>query len=322
MRFVVLGAGALGAVIAGHLAKAGENVVLIARGERGKYLKEHGITITGLSEFTIPCTVVTDPKEVLEADVLIVTVKTSDMESALAGVKHISVSNVLSVQNGVVKNEQLAGAFGKEKTLGASAFFSAEMMPEGPVNFTMNRCFHIGELPEGTSERVKKIVEIIERSGIHAESTPTIQTIEWSKFIGWLGFMTLSVLTRTETYRFLSDSDTAAIGARVMKEAALVANKLNVPLEDSPPVPVKTIISITEKEAVEKLQEAGAMMKSMAPTHRVSTLQDLERGRPLEVEETLGYIVKKAGEHDVPVPNMEICYRLISGINRFVGDVK
>ena len=93
MRFVVLGAGALGSVIAAHLEKAGEHVVLIARGERAKYIKEHGIKITGLSEFTIPCTVETDPKEISEADVLIVTVKTSDTKSALESVKHISASN-------------------------------------------------------------------------------------------------------------------------------------------------------------------------------------------------------------------------------------
>jgi 2-dehydropantoate 2-reductase len=60
------------------------------------------------------------------------------------------------------------------------------------------------------------------------------------------------------------------------------------------------------------------VMKSRAPTHRVSTLQDLERGRGLEVEETLGYVVTKAGKQGVPVPTVETCYRLISGINRFV----
>jgi len=321
MKVAVFGAGALGAVIAGHLVRAGEDVVLIARGKRAEYLKKHGITITGLTDFTTPCNVVSDPKKISEVDSLIITVKTYDMESALSSMKHVSVSNVLSVQNGVVKNEQVAGVFGKEKTLGAAAFFSAEMLPEGPVNFTMNQCFYIGELPEGTSNRVKKLIAMLEKSGINAESSSSIQTIEWSKFIGWVGFMTISVLTRAKTYKFLSDPDTALIAARVMREASSLADSLNIPLEDNPPVQVKTILSIPEQEAVKKLQEAGKMMESMAPTHLVSTLQDLNRGRHLEVEETLGYIIKKAGEHSIPVPNIEICYRLISGINRFVGDL-
>lgn len=318
MKIVILGAGALGSVLAGHLKRAGEDVKLAARGERAKYLKEHGVTITGLVDFTTPCTVVTDPKSISEADVLIVTVKTYDMESALASVSHLGVSSVLSVQNGVIKNEQLAKVFGKEKTLGAAAMFSAEMMPEGPVRFTLNQCFYVGELPEGTSERVRNLVEALDRSGIHAEATLQIQTIEWSKFVGWAGLMALAVLTRLETYKFLSDSDTAIIGARMMRETAALADKFNIPLEDRPPLAVKTIASVSERKAIEKLLESGAVMESRAPTHRLSTLQDLERGRRLEVEETLGYVVTKAGEQGVPVPTVETCYRLISGINRFV----
>ena len=319
MKIVVLGAGALGSVLAGHLVQAGEDVQLVARGERAKYLKEHGITITGLVDFTTPCAVVTDPKDVSEADVLIVTVKTYDMESALASVSHLAVSSALSVQNGVVKNEQLAKVFGEGKTLGAAALFSAEVMPEGPVRFTLNQCFYVGELPQGISERVKHLVTVLDRSGIHAEAALQIQTIEWSKFVGWVGLMALSVLTRLETYKFLSEAGIAAICVRMMRETAALADKVNIPLEDGPPLPVKTVVSVSEQKAIERLREVGAMMKSRAPTHRVSTLQDLERGRGLEVEETLGYVVTKAGEQGVPVPTVETCYRLISGINRFVS---
>jgi 2-dehydropantoate 2-reductase len=317
MMFVVLGAGALGSIIAGHLARAGEEVTLVARGNRAKLLREKGITITGLVDFTGPCTVVEDPNEVSEADVLIVTVKTYDMASALAGIRHLDVSSALSVQNGVLKNEQLAQVFGKEKVLGAAAMFSGELLPEGPVRFTLNRCFSIGELPEGTSQRVQDIVGALENAGIHAEAAPQIQTIEWSKFISWIGFMALAVLTRVETHKFLSDADTAAVAVRMMREAAALAEALGIPLEDRPPIPVKAIASIAEQEAVGKLREVGVLMGGSAPTHRVSTLQDLERGRRLEVEETLGYVVKKAGEEGVAVQTIETCYRLVSGINRF-----
>src|SRR5712691_10569725 len=76
MKVVVLGAGALGSVLAGHLARAGEDVMLVARGERAQYSKKHGLTITGLVDFTVPCPVVTDVKSISHADVLIATVKT------------------------------------------------------------------------------------------------------------------------------------------------------------------------------------------------------------------------------------------------------
>src|SRR5438309_5559559 len=119
MRIVILGAGALGTVLGAHLARAGEDVTLIARGQRAAYLQEHGATITGLVDFTVPVRVVTNPSPTHDADVLIVTVKTYHMEPALQSIKHLHVESVLSLQNGVLKNEQLAQTFGWDKVLGA-----------------------------------------------------------------------------------------------------------------------------------------------------------------------------------------------------------
>ncbi len=83
MHIVILGAGALGTVLGAHLARAGEDVTLIARGTRAAYLQEHGATLTGLVDFTVPVRVITDPSQIHDADVLIMTVKTYDMASAL-----------------------------------------------------------------------------------------------------------------------------------------------------------------------------------------------------------------------------------------------
>jgi len=318
LKVVVLGAGALGSILAGHLARAGEDVTLIARGARANYLQHNGVTITGLVDFTIPCAVVTDPARLSHADVCVVTVKTYDMISALASMRHLAVSSVLSVQNGVLKNEQLATVFGREKVLGATAVLSGEVLPAGPVRFTLNQGISIGELPQGISERVTRLVGTLERAGIRAEATEQIQAAEWSKFVGWVGWTALAVLTRLETYKFLSDAATAVVGVRLMRETAALATQMGVPLEDNPPFNVKTIAAVSEQQAVKILQETGTVMGSRAPTHRMSGLQDLERGRRLEVEETLGYVVTKAGEQGVPVPTVETCYRLISGLNRFV----
>src|SRR5215467_8553981 len=136
MHIVILGAGALGTVLGAHLARAGEDVTLLARGNRAAYLQEYGATITGLVDFTVPVRVVTDPSQVHNADVLIVTVKTYDMEAALASVKHLDVGSVLSLQNGVLKNDQLAETFGWGKVLGTIALVGAEVLPTGTVRFT------------------------------------------------------------------------------------------------------------------------------------------------------------------------------------------
>ncbi len=317
MRIVVLGAGALGSIIAGHLARAGEDVTLIARGERARYLEQNGITITGQSEFNTHCVVASDPSILSEADVLIVAVKTHDTESAISSVDHLNVSSVLSVQNGVVADATISRVFGEANTVGASASFSGEVLADGTVRFTVNGGFYVGELPDGTSERVLELAATLERSGIHSKAVSNIRTVQWSKFVGWLGGMPVAVLTRLESYKFCSDPDSAAICVRLVRETAALADEAGIPLEDSPPFPLKAIISGTEQEAVGKLGEVGAMLESEAPSHRWSTLQDLERGRYLEVEETLGYVVTEARKKGIPVPTVETCYLLINGINRF-----
>src|SRR5262245_64501087 len=98
MKIVIMGAGALGTVMGAHLARAGEDVTLLARGQRAAYLQEHGATITGLVDFTVPVRVVTDPSLVRSADVLIVIVKTYDMAYALRVIKPLQVESVLSLQ--------------------------------------------------------------------------------------------------------------------------------------------------------------------------------------------------------------------------------
>jgi len=133
MHIVILGAGALGSIIGGHLAQVGEEVTLIARGQRAAYVQQHGITLTGLADFTVPVAVTTQPQAVREADILVLAVKTYDTESALASVSHLKVGSVLSIQNGVLKNEQLAHTFGWEKTLGAAVVLSGEVTPSGRV---------------------------------------------------------------------------------------------------------------------------------------------------------------------------------------------
>src|SRR6266852_2226663 len=286
MKIVILGAGALGSIIAGHLARAGEEVTIIARGERAAYLQQHGITLTGLADFTVPVAVATQPQMVREADVLVVAVKTYDTAPALESVSHLKVGSVLSIQNGVLKNEQLAHTFGWDKTLGAAVVLSGEVTPAGPVRFTLNEYFALGELPEGTSARVQALVTALVRAGIRAEAAAQIRTVEWSKYALFMSWMAPAVLTRLETYKFLTHPDTAAIIAQLLQETALLAAKLGIPLEDRVPLPVKTLCSMSLAEAVATIRHFGAVMEVQAPAQKLSTLQDLARGWRLEIEET------------------------------------
>src|SRR4029434_9665486 len=223
MHTVILGAGALGTILGAHLARAGAEVTLIARGNRAAYLQEHGATITGLVDFTVPVRVVTDPSQVHAAEVLLVTVKPYDMPSALQSVKHLDVASVASIQNGVLKNEQLAQTFGWEKVLGAMVFTGADVLPTGTVRFTLNQGVYLGELPAGTSARAQTLRDTLERSGIVAHVTSSIQSLEWSKYVSWVCGMAPAVLTRLETYKLLQDAQIATIVAAILQEMTQLA---------------------------------------------------------------------------------------------------
>ena len=315
MKIAILGAGALGSLFGAHLARAGDDVILIARDARAKAIQEQGVSVTGLADFTLPVPVTSRPQELEHADALLVTVKTYDMEAALEDVAHLTVGSVLSVQNGLVKDEQLARRFGWEKTLGAAVHISAELLPTGTVRFTANEWFSIGELPAGTSARVEALVTALAGAGIRAEAAGQIASVEWTKYVVNISWMALSALCRLETHRIFKHPDLAWLAATLTREMAQLPEKLGIPLLDKGAFSAKTLSEGRFDEAVRDFQQVGAQMEAQGATaHKVSILQDLERGRRLEYDAMFGYAVRKGVEIGVPLPTVEICYRLIKGI--------
>lgn len=315
MKIVILGAGALGSLFGAHLAQAGEDVTLIAREARAKEIQEHGVTVNGLANFTVPVRVTARPQELQHADALLVTVKTYDTGPALESVAHLRVGSALSVQNGLVKNEQLARHFGREHTLGAAAHVSAEVLPAGTVRFTANEWLSIGELPAGLSTRVETLVAALSRAGIRAEASPQIASVEWTKYVVNISWMALSALSRMETYRIFKHADLAWVAATLTREVAQLPARLGIPLLDKGAFGAKTLSTVPFEEAVANFRQVGEQMEARGATaHKVSILQDLERGRRLEFDEMFGYAVRKGAELGVSLPTVEVCYRLIKGI--------
>ncbi|HLF76112.1 MAG TPA: 2-dehydropantoate 2-reductase [Dehalococcoidia bacterium] len=317
MNWLIVGAGALGSILAAHLARAGEDVTLLARGARAGLLRGTGVRLTGLADLTVPVRIVEDPRELARADVLVLTVKTYDTDATLQSLRHVVVSSALSVQNGVLKNDQLAAVFGEGAVLGCAADFSGEVQPDGGVQFTRNEGLYVGELPRGVSNRAQDIASTLEVAGVHTLASENIQTMEWSKFVGWLALTPLAVLTRLPTYRVLKDPDLARLQTVLAKEASQLTQRLGIPLEDLVGAsPAKTLLTAPVDDWVAQSRRNGEAMEAHIPGHKMSALQDLERGRRLEVEETFGYAVRKAAELGLSVPSIETCYRLLAGFGR------
>jgi 2-dehydropantoate 2-reductase len=314
--FAILGAGAMGSIVGAHLARAGHTVAVLARGARATYLEHHGLTIRGLAEFSTAVHTVREPRALEGAGTLIVATKTPGTAEALRTLQHAHFDVTLSIQNGPLKNELLSAAFGPERVLGALADTSGELLPGGEVLFTRNVGILIGELPAGDSARAQRIARALDAAGVRAAATSEIQTLEWSKFCAWVGLMALSVTTRASTWKYLSDADAALLLVRVVREMGVLALALGIPLSDRAVLPTQTLCQAPESEALSLVLQAGEAYRLQAPAHRMSSLQDLEAGRALEVNETLGYACDKARELGLDLPLLGCLRRLIVAIDR------
>ncbi|MEM7407355.1 MAG: 2-dehydropantoate 2-reductase [Pseudomonadota bacterium] len=317
MNFAIVGAGALGSVLGAHLIKAGHGVSMVARGARAAHLVGAGLRLTGLVDAEAACRVVTQPAtlEDDDAEVLIFAVKTYQMEAALAPVAHLNPKAVVSVANGVMKNEQMGAMFGHDVVMGCMADTSGELQSDGVVRFTRNVGMQIGAVTPDSRADAAAVAAAIDDAGVACRAVPNISTVEWSKFTAWVAMFSLAVVARRPTGQFLSDPHFAGATVAQIREAGTVAAALGVALDNDAPMPVVDILAASDADACAIVQGVGRNFAENAPQHRMSALQDLEAGRRLEVHETLGWLVGKADALGLPVPALKTALQLAAGLD-------
>jgi 2-dehydropantoate 2-reductase len=316
-EFAILGAGAIGSIVGAHLVRAGHSVTMLVRERRATQLRNDGLQIKGLAQFATPADVLTDASQLRRADVLIVAMKTPGTAEALESLRHVDVGTAFSIQNGMWKNDALAHVFGADRVLGCLANTSGELLASGEVLFTRNVNIYVGELPSGSSARAARIAGEVDASGVRATAVPDVLSREWTKFVGWAGLMLMAITTRAATWRYLTDQDCALVLVRLVREVAAIAKAAGVTLatEDTL-LPLQGILGDSDEAAVQAVLQAGRYYQTHSPNHRLSTLQDLEAGRPLEIQETLGYAVRRAQALQQPVPLLDSLYHLAAAIDR------
>jgi 2-dehydropantoate 2-reductase len=316
----------MGSILGAHLARAGHRVVMLARGRRADQIKAEGLRITGLTEMgvfvptlavpTLAAATSAGSRDLGSIGVLIVAMKTPGTAEALAGLRNLDIDVALSIQNGPLKNELLVEAFGEERVLGALADTSGELLPDGAVAFTRNVNVLLGELSGELSERAQRVAASIDASGVRSMARADIQSLEWSKFAAWVGLVALSVTTRAATWRYLSDPGSALVLARLVREMGQLMRALHIELTDESVLPVATLCRGSEEAAVAAVMSVGREFELKARGHRMSSLQDLEASRPLEIRETLGYALKKAAQKGIELPLVDAFYHVVAAVDR------
>jgi 2-dehydropantoate 2-reductase len=319
VKTVIAGAGALGSVIGGYAAQAGGDVTLIARKAHVEAVRARGLEIEGVRGRHVIRDVraVVDPREAGEADLLILCVKSQDTAEALASLTHLrgKIGAAISVQNGGRKDEELAEAFGQEAVVGAITLIGASMPGPGRVLHTGNGGTWIGELDGRPSPRVEAIADLFRKAGLPVEVHSNIRSATWCKLNQMVPAAALSCVTRLSLHQIYLNRGLATLFVELSREVAQIAERRRIPLEDFRGFAVKTVCSLPLEAAVESVIARGRAMVEQGMTQvKISTLQDLERGRRTEADQVIGYVVRLAAELGLAVPKVEILYRIIQGI--------
>lgn len=333
MRFCILGAGGLGSVIGGYLAHAGEDVTLIGRPAHMQAISENGLKITGLrGEFLIRenLTPVTSPDEAQgEFDYLILLVKGKATETALAEAEELKsrCKAVLSLQNGIGKEQRLQEWAGAEKVIGASTIEGATLVAPGHVTnpLTTPTTAFFGELAGGTSPRIDAITDAFNRAGLTSRAVTDIMQVLWEKLMqigtasGW------SVTTLGERLYFqqgLLVREGAEQYVALGKDFLKVYTALGYTPQNfyAPMSRFKELHEADFESGVEMFMQLGERLEKQGMKGRTSMHEDVIRGRKTEVDFILKPYLDKAAELDIAVPYLQSTYRIIKTQDNYLEE--
>ena len=301
----VFGAGAIGGLMAAKLEMAGTPVTVVARGPHGEALRARGLVLRSEGQETVTKPrVATDPKEVGPQDYLVLTLKAHSLLPARAQLAPLVGPNttIVAAINGVpwwytyklggdfdgrhIEAVDPGGAISQalppSQVLGSIVYPAADVVEPGVIEHTYGDRFTLGEPDGNRSERAGKLSELLIKAGLKAPVRPRIRDELWIKLWGNMAFNPLSALTTATLDRLIADPGTHAVCRALMLEGQAVAEKLGVKF------------ALTVDKRIAGGAEVGA--------HKTSMLQDLERGRPLEIEALLGAVVEMAEWVGVDMP--------------------
>lgn len=288
-RIAVMGAGGIGSYYGGVLARAGQDVTFVARGAHLAALRAHGLTVqTDDGRFTVhPVQATDDPAAVGVADLVLLTTKAYDLPAALAAMRPLvgPETLILPLLNGVDIPERIAAVYPTGQVLAGLTYLPANRPGPGTVHQPgPQRRLLLGEPAGPLTDRARRVAALMQGAGIRAEGADDMPRETWTKFVLVTANGGVCGVTRSPIGAVMADPDTRALYTDCCREVQAVAGALGVALSD------------------QAVADTLAHADSTPVDNRPSMLQDLEAGRPLELEVLHGTVVRLGREAGVAVP--------------------
>lgn len=317
MRFAIVGAGATGGYLGACLARAGLEVTLIARGPHLAAMQEHGLKVLEADDTSFTThPVCTDQLDAItSADIVFVTLKAHSlpgMAPALASAAG-KQSTFVFAQNGVPwwfflgsgndthlesvdPGGVIASSFPAERVLGCVAYPATTLVEPGVVRHIEGNRFSLGELDGSRTDRVRSLSSALMQAGLKAPVQTRLRQEIWLKLLGNATLNPVSALTRATLGELLDDEVSRDLLRRLMLEVEAVGKAYDLQPDIS----------------VDRRLEGAARVGH----HRTSMLQDVEAGRPLEIEALVGSVIEMGRRRDVSIPALEVVYQLTRQLNK------
>ncbi|HEY6478709.1 MAG TPA: 2-dehydropantoate 2-reductase [Streptosporangiaceae bacterium] len=317
MRIAILGAGAIGAYAGACLARGGSDVTLIARGAHLAAMQRDGVRVQSRrGDFTARPDATDDWAALAGADVVLVALKAYSLPEAAPRLGEFLAPGaaVIWAQNGIPwwyfqglpgrageaglesvdPGGKIAAAIGPEHNVGCVVYCSTEIIAPGVIRHIEGTRFTIGEPDGSATERCREISAAFAAGGLRAPVETRLRDQIWLKLVGNVAFNPITALTRATLGELGARPEMVDLLREIFAECAAVADRLGVEFPVS----------------LDRRLEAGLAVGD----HRTSMLQDLEAGKPLELDCMTGAIVELAERTGVAVPHIRTvhaCARLL-----------
>jgi len=303
MRIAIFGAGAVGGYFGARLARAGEEVVFIARGEHLRAMRQQGLQVESiLGDFQVyPVRATDDPTEVGTVDVVLVGVKAWQVSGAADAMRPMvgRQTFVVPLQNGVEAPDQLAAVLGREHVLGGLCRIISSVVAPGRIRHAgMEPYVAFGELDNRSSHRAERLRQTFERAGVRAEIPPDIHVAMWEKFLFIATLSGVGAVTRAPVGVLRSMPETRQMLEQAIAEAFAVGRARGVALPDDAPVRIMALID------------------GLPPEGTASMQRDIVAGRPSELESQNGAVVRLGREAGVATPLHTFIYHSLLPLER------